>query len=168
MHSVHSKIQSGFFKFVTVKERFRKAQFSWLIVVDTNTTTKLHVSNHRQSLENLWYFWNVSLGECLDKINNFTCVCPTGFTGVRCEVNIDDCLLSPCGNGTYICFFLVLVLLNLLLRHIFRSLKKGFEGRRQNSTKNCIEHTIYNEFAVIAFCNRLPRWTLFIIPLKCK
>ena len=39
----------------------------------------------------------------MDKINNFTCICPTGFTGVRCEENIDDCLTVPCVNGTYIC-----------------------------------------------------------------
>ena len=35
----------------------------------------------------------------MDKVNNFTCVCPAGFTGVKCEENIDECLSSSCVNG---------------------------------------------------------------------
>ena len=39
------------------------------------------------------------------------CTCPTGFTGVNCEVNIDDCKNVSCLNGgkcidlinTYVC-----------------------------------------------------------------
>ena len=42
------------------------------------------------------------LGTCVDKVNSFSCYCDAGFTGVRCEVDIDDCLLSPCVNGKYI------------------------------------------------------------------
>lgn len=38
-------------------------------------------------------------GTCVDKINGFTCICPTGFSGVRCDSNIDDCLATPCVNG---------------------------------------------------------------------
>lgn len=47
-------------------------------------------------------------GTCIDKINNFTCICPTGFTGVRCEENIDDCVSAPCVNGTKSCFTLII------------------------------------------------------------
>lgn len=32
-------------------------------------------------------------------INDYTCVCPTGYTGKRCEENINDCLSTQCGNG---------------------------------------------------------------------
>ena len=39
------------------------------------------------------------LGTCVDKINGFSCDCHAGFTGVRCEVNINDCLPSLCVNG---------------------------------------------------------------------
>lgn len=41
----------------------------------------------------------VFLGTCVDKINSFSCNCNTGFTGVKCEVNINDCIPSPCVNG---------------------------------------------------------------------
>jgi hypothetical protein len=31
--------------------------------------------------------------------NDFKCSCPPEFTGKRCEVNIDECINSPCVNG---------------------------------------------------------------------
>lgn len=45
------------------------------------------------------YFGTDLLGTCVNEINNFTCNCEAGYTGLRCDVNIDDCYLSPCGNG---------------------------------------------------------------------
>jgi len=30
---------------------------------------------------------------------NYTCMCPPGFTGPLCEINIDDCLDHQCQNG---------------------------------------------------------------------
>ena len=32
-------------------------------------------------------------------INGYSCICPAGFTGVKCEENINECLSSPCSNG---------------------------------------------------------------------
>ncbi|KAM6915822.1 uncharacterized protein dlk2 [Xenentodon cancila] len=29
----------------------------------------------------------------------FTCRCLAGFTGLHCETNVDDCIMSPCANG---------------------------------------------------------------------
>ncbi|XP_022110883.1 sushi, von Willebrand factor type A, EGF and pentraxin domain-containing protein 1-like [Acanthaster planci] len=38
---------------------------------------------------------------CIDDVNQFICQCPLGFTGQRCQTNIDDCGTdsSPCDNG---------------------------------------------------------------------
>ncbi|XP_032219423.2 protocadherin Fat 4 [Nematostella vectensis] len=38
-------------------------------------------------------------GTCVDKVNGFSCRCPAGYTGRRCEVDIDDCASQPCQNG---------------------------------------------------------------------
>ena len=37
----------------------------------------------------------------MDQINQFTCNCDAGFTGVTCDVDVNECLLntSNCGNG---------------------------------------------------------------------
>lgn len=29
----------------------------------------------------------------------YRCVCGGGYTGIHCEVNIDECLSQPCHNG---------------------------------------------------------------------
>jgi len=38
-------------------------------------------------------------GSCMGIENDFKCACPPGFTGKRCETNIDDCINNPCING---------------------------------------------------------------------
>lgn len=38
-------------------------------------------------------------GICADLINTFKCHCALGFTGSRCQINIDDCESNPCRNG---------------------------------------------------------------------
>ncbi|KAJ8368140.1 hypothetical protein SKAU_G00081680 [Synaphobranchus kaupii] len=34
-----------------------------------------------------------------DEGRNFTCTCPPGYTGERCQVLVDHCLSQPCKNG---------------------------------------------------------------------
>ena len=38
-------------------------------------------------------------GSCKDAINGFICSCDGGFTGVQCDVNIDDCNAHVCMNN---------------------------------------------------------------------
>jgi len=38
-------------------------------------------------------------GSCMGIENDFKCSCPPGFTGKRCETNIDECINNPCING---------------------------------------------------------------------
>ena len=35
---------------------------------------------------------------CVDGINSFICNCSAGYNGSECEMNIDDCLSSPCAS----------------------------------------------------------------------
>ncbi|KAL3870958.1 hypothetical protein ACJMK2_038983 [Sinanodonta woodiana] len=37
-------------------------------------------------------------GSCQDGLHSFTCTCYRGFTGIRCDVNIDDCAVNVCMN----------------------------------------------------------------------
>jgi hypothetical protein len=41
--------------------------------------------------------WNG--GTCTDGINEFTCICPSGFTEPKCKTNTDECDPIPCLNG---------------------------------------------------------------------
>ena len=36
---------------------------------------------------------------CYDAWNAHECVCPDGFAGLMCELNLDECLSAPCRNG---------------------------------------------------------------------
>ena len=36
---------------------------------------------------------------CVPVQNDLVCSCVPGFTGYYCEINIDDCAVSPCVNG---------------------------------------------------------------------
>ena len=38
-------------------------------------------------------------GECVDKLFRYECVCEPGWTGLDCDVNIDDCASNPCQNN---------------------------------------------------------------------
>lgn len=35
----------------------------------------------------------------MDGINRYTCQCVPGYTGIHCEININDCASDPCANG---------------------------------------------------------------------
>lgn len=53
-------------------------------------------------------------GTCIDGNQDFTCECPAGYEGKRCQTDIDECQHNPCvaantvqcrnKNGTYLCF----------------------------------------------------------------
>ena len=42
----------------------------------------------------------VSTGQCVDRVDSFTCNCEPDYTGQLCQTNIDDCEGVDCvGNG---------------------------------------------------------------------
>ena len=36
---------------------------------------------------------------CQDLENDYRCLCPAGFTGKNCQINVDDCQSNPCMNN---------------------------------------------------------------------
>ena len=38
-------------------------------------------------------------GTCVDQINGYKCQCQPGYTGIDCDVDIDECQSFPCING---------------------------------------------------------------------
>ena len=41
----------------------------------------------------------LNIGTCVDQINGYKCQCQPGYTGIDCDVDIDECQSSPCING---------------------------------------------------------------------
>ncbi|XP_063961991.1 fibropellin-1-like isoform X1 [Lytechinus pictus] len=78
-----------------------------------NTSTLYIVTRTDKNIESSWIFRISSDGNdclsvetpcenggtCIDEWQNYTCVCPTGFTGPYCGVVVDDCESGPCQNG---------------------------------------------------------------------
>ncbi|RXN20403.1 neurocan core [Labeo rohita] len=38
-------------------------------------------------------------GSCLTEGEGYSCLCPQGYSGESCEIDIDDCQSNPCQNG---------------------------------------------------------------------
>ena len=38
-------------------------------------------------------------GVCVDGENSYTCSCPSGYTGTRCELEVNECESQPCAHG---------------------------------------------------------------------
>lgn len=45
----------------------------------------------------------LNAGQCVDGRASFTCVCDEGFTGRRCEVEMDPCTTFRCKNDAFCC-----------------------------------------------------------------
>lgn len=39
-------------------------------------------------------------GTCVDRVGGYRCNCPPGFTGERCEGDINECLSNPCNPSS--------------------------------------------------------------------
>ena len=43
-------------------------------------------------------------GTCVDQVGGYSCTCPPGFVGERCEGDVNECLSNPCDiRGTQNC-----------------------------------------------------------------
>lgn len=43
-------------------------------------------------------------GTCVDQVGGYSCTCPPGFVGERCEGDVNECLSNPCDpRGTQDC-----------------------------------------------------------------
>lgn len=47
----------------------------------------------------LYFTLFLNIGNCVDQINGYNCQCQAGYTGINCDVNIDECQSSPCKKG---------------------------------------------------------------------
>lgn len=39
------------------------------------------------------------IGRAFDLVFAYSCECPAGFSGARCESNVDDCVDHKCANN---------------------------------------------------------------------
>ena len=41
----------------------------------------------------------LNAGLCVDGVNEYRCVCLTGYTGVNCQTQVSPCTSAPCLNN---------------------------------------------------------------------
>ncbi|KAM9478353.1 protein crumbs homolog 1 [Salvelinus alpinus] len=74
----------------------RVEEIPWYIVVNRNGRPKLPVSVCGDETRNYTCF---NAGNCTER--ELSCDCLPGFTGHRCEQEVDECKSNPCLNGGY-------------------------------------------------------------------
>ena len=40
--------------------------------------------------------FSLHIGTCIDLVNNYTCNCHVGFTGLHCDIEIKNCTIDSC------------------------------------------------------------------------
>ena len=58
-------------------------------------------------------------GNCIDEVQGYTCRCLAGYSGQKCDVDIDDCSSFPCEHGKYDVSCLFSVFLSFFLSFKF-------------------------------------------------
>lgn len=62
-------------------------------------------------------------GKCVDRVGGYSCVCPPGYVGERCEGDVNECLSNPCdARGTQNCI--------QLTNNYHCECRTGYTGRR--------------------------------------
>ena len=86
-------------KFKRSKCRFLKALICLVLFLFKQSHPERGYIAHNCIFSRFYAYGTYSQGTCLDKVNGFSCNCDAGFSGVSCEVNVDDCRQASCGNG---------------------------------------------------------------------
>ncbi|KAG9344704.1 hypothetical protein JZ751_010390 [Albula glossodonta] len=75
-------------------------------------------------------------GTCIDGVNSFQCMCPGGWEGLLCDLNVNECSRNPCKNGGH-CVD--------LLNDFYCDCTNGWKGKTCHSRENqCDANTCRN------------------------
>lgn len=63
----------------------------------------MHICLSSEALSHYFTVGNYCKEQINSQLEGYFCTCESGWTGVNCDTNIDECLSNPCFNGG-ICF----------------------------------------------------------------
>ncbi len=71
----------------------------WNLVFQFKKNVQVASRQSRTITQKPRFTWCLNGGACTDGNNEYTGICPSGFTGATCEISTDECDPNPCQNG---------------------------------------------------------------------